>query len=267
VGLVLRLRWKRSVDEIVLEDSGILLKEYQDHPLAGNTYTEASAYSLRSEGAKNWVDTFLDFQALSLKKKAIAQPDVIWVPQQSYREFIAKTKDSIDEHCVQVALYKKLPMPAGNTTLKKIVEFKNEHSDLLNEFRNSMDLVTLQASLPTGFSETALNLAISDLKKVTDELTDLSRHRFGSSIKFTNLKINIGSQSVATILNEFVKGASLIGAASLNPLTAIFGGLACSAASMVQLTPVKSKKLKIIPEEQIEFSYLTEAFVNGVVQR
>lgn len=259
-------RWKRSVDEIVLEDAGILLKEYQDLPFAGNIYTKGSAYSLKSEGAKNWVDTFLDFQAQSLKKKSIAQPDVIWVPQQSYREFIARTKDAIDEHCVQVALYNKLPVPAENISLKKIVAFKTEHSDLLSEFRNSMDLVTLQVSLPTGFSETALNLAVSDLEKVTNEIVASSRSRFGRSIKFTDLKVNIGSQSVATLLSEFVKGATLSGSASLNPLAAIFGGLACSATSMVQLEPVKSKKLKVIPEEQVEFSYLTEAFSKGVAQ-
>ncbi len=260
-------RWKRRVDEIVLEDAGILLKDYQDLPLARYIYTEESAYSLKSDGAKNWVDTFLDFQAQSLKKNSINQPDVIWVPQQSYREFIAKKKDAIDEHCVQVALYNKLPIPAENISLKKIVAFKSEHSDVLSEFRNSMDLVTLQVSLPTGFSEIALNLAISDLEKIINEITALSRSRFGRSIKFTDLKINIGSQNVTTLLSEFVKGASLSGGISLNPLTAIFGGLACSAASMVQLKPIKSKKLKVIPEEQVEFSYLTEAFVRGVTQR
>ncbi|TNY95335.1 hypothetical protein [Vibrio parahaemolyticus] len=112
-----------------------------------------------------------------------------------------------------------------------------------------MDLVTLQVSLPTGFSETALNLAVSDLEKVTNEIVALSQSRFGRSIKFTDLKVNIGSQSVAALLSEFVKGAALSGSASLNPLAAIFGGLACSVTSMVQLEPVKSKKLKVIPED------------------
>ncbi|EKK7179025.1 DUF6236 family protein [Vibrio sp. 378] len=259
-------RWKRTVDELVLEEAGILLKDYQDTPFSRNLFTKESTYSLKSEGAKNWVNTFLDFQAQSLKKSAVNKPDVIWVPQQSYREFVARTTDAIDEHCVQVALYNKLPVPAENISLKKIVAFKYDHSDMLNEFRNAMDQVTLQVSLPSGFSETALNLAISDLEKVTNEITALSRSRFGRSIKFTDLRVNIGSQSLATLFSEFVKGASLSGSASLSPLVAIFGGLACSAASMVQLKPIKSKKLKVIPAEQLEFSYLTEAITKGIAR-
>ncbi|PSV29283.1 DUF6236 family protein [Photobacterium sp. GB-72] len=263
--------WKKSVDEIILEEAGILLKEYQDLPLARNIYTTESAYSLKSDGSKNWVNTFLDFQAQSLKKRSINQPDVIWVPQQSYREFIAREKDAIDEYCIQVALYNKLPIPAGNISIEKIVAFKNEHSVLLNEFRNSMDLVTRQVSLPTGFSETSLNLAISDLEKITNEIAALSRSRFGRLIKFTDLKVNIGSQNVTTLMSEFFKGASICGGISLfegtpiNPLTPIFGGLVCSAASMIKLEPIKSKKLKVIPEDQVEFSYLTEAFKAGVL--
>ncbi|WP_411992152.1 DUF6236 family protein [Agarivorans sp. DSG3-1] len=252
-------RWKKSTNEKVLESSGILINDYQDLPEdARKLEVKENAYSLKSEGAKEWAPKFLEFQASSLEKAQKEQPDVIWTPQQSTREFFSANDKAFDAHCIQLKLHSKLPVPSGNATIRKIVTFKHENQDLFNELKRSIDNFTHFVAQAGDANEYSLNLAEDDIEKITREISSASKQRFGKLVKFEDFKINIGSANLTTVLGNFVKGSTL-SSVSGDPVLAMFGGLANSATSFIKLEPTIAKRLKCIPDDQIELGYLTKA--------
>ncbi|HEA3086339.1 TPA: hypothetical protein RVR55_002951 [Aeromonas dhakensis] len=143
-------QWKRSQDEIVLEEAGILIKLHENiSVIADSTQSKTSslcvnenAYSLKVEHDKYWIEHFIKNQnnaVINLKKN---RSDVLWTPQQSYRHFISNPQISRDVDCLHIQLHNVLPVPSNNISLKKIVNFKYEKSHLFSEFKLLMDILT-----------------------------------------------------------------------------------------------------------------------------
>lgn len=260
-------RWKKSTNEKVLEDAGILIKDYQEtSEKTPELYVDENAYSIKSEGAHEWVPRFMEFQYQSLERAKIERPNVIWTPQQSLREMESVPNRADDVHCIQLKLHEKLPVPSGDATIKKIVKFKYENLDLFNEFKKSIDRLTHFVSLAGAENEYSLNLAIDDLDKSTKEIEKASKQRFGKLVKFENVKINIGSAKLSSLLGAFFKGAALSGGASSDPFIALIGGLGNATTNFMTVEPKKAKRLHCIPEEQIELGYLTQGFNDGILK-
>lgn len=260
-------KWKPSTNEELLEDHGILIKHYQPMPEGvRQLYVKEEAYSLQSDGAKNWAATFLEFQSNSLEEAQKERSNVIWTPQQSTRRFNSSNERSIDAHCIQLQLHNKLPVPSANNNIRKIVAFKHDNSDLFNEFKQSIDNLTHFVAQAGDAREYSLNLAVADLEKVTKEIDSASKQRFGKLITFEDIKINVGSASLSTVLGNFIKGGALTSiAGEPDPLSAMFGGIMYSATSFIKLEPTTAKRLKCIPEEQIELGYLTKAKSENII--
>lgn len=262
-------KWKGITDEKVLEDAGILTKEYQDTPPStiAPYFKKPGGYSVKMVGCEGALNNFLKFQSSALKTFALKEPNTTWVPQQSYRKFIASEHDSVDESCIQIKLKNRLPMPTPDISLKKIVAFKYENETLFDELGNMIDNVTMRLNLNNNFSESALNLAISDLDKVLNEITCKSKSRYGKLGKFTGFKLNIAQPNLQTLISEFSKGSIQSYATSGNLLTGFLGGVATAATSVLDFKAIQSKKLKFIPEDQVEISYISEAFDAGIISK
>ncbi|UXI03700.1 hypothetical protein [Photobacterium sp. TY1-4] len=261
-------RWKRTTDELMLEEASILIKDYQDYPTEGQqTFVKEYAYSLKSDGAHNWVKSFIEYQNQALNKAQREQPNVIWTPQQSYRRFLSTPEISSDVYCIQMELHKKLPVPSQGSSAKEIVAFKHDNSHLFRELKHSIDRLAHFVSQANEASEFSLDLATTDLEKAIEEIKGKSRQRFGSLVQFEGIKINLGSNNLASNLDSVIKGATIAGSTSLSPLNAILGGALGALASFISLTPVKSKKLYCIPEAQLELSYLTKGYQSGLLKK
>jgi len=263
-------KWKRTIDEIVLEEAKILIKDYQDENTQKKLITAEHRYSMSMNGTGD-IDNFFGFQEKSLKKYCAQNLDVTWIPQQSFREFVTRKDNSVDNDCVQIALARKLPVPQQNISMKKIVSFKYDHRDLFSELHHSMNLITIKTCLNNNFSEAALNIAVHDLEKLIQEIAKASKYRFGTQTRLEGLKLNIGQANLASLVKDFFSGAGAVltvgATANLesNLLFPIIGGALASASNFVQFNLVKSKRLDTLPSEQIELCYLTEAYKNKIL--
>lgn len=256
--------WKRSTNEIVLEDAGILIKDYQETSEKGPILSvEENAYSIKSEGAHEWVPKFMAFQSQSLEKAKTERPNVIWTPQQSLSKIETAPNLADNVHCIQINLHKKLPVPSDSATIKKIVKFKYENTELFNELKLYIDRLTHFVSQADTENEYSLNLAINDIEKITKEIEISSKQRFGKLVKFESVKINIGSSKLSS---NFFKGAAFSGLASSDPFISLIGGLGNSATSFINIEPKETKRLHCIPEGQIELGYVTRGFNQGILK-
>jgi len=253
-------RWKRSKDEMILEEASLLIKHNLELP--ENTpklYVDDYAYSMKVTESENWLKVFLDSQVKSLQYAKKTHSDVLWTPQQSFRELSFNDGDSIDIDAIQLELHKKLPIPTANISIKKIIEFKHTNQDLFSEFKFSIDKLTMFVAQNGLNSEYSLNLAISDIDKIVAELLKASKFKWGNNLRFDNFDVVLGSPSLSTFLSSFVKGGSMSYLASESPIVAALGGTANSLTTLFNLKPVKTKRLHCIPAEQLELGYLTKA--------
>ncbi|MDO6708736.1 hypothetical protein [Photobacterium sp. 1_MG-2023] len=258
--------WKRTKDEIILEDAGILFKDIQELPDdCKQFFVEEHAYSLRSDHDINWADNFVNYQETSLKRALREKPDVLWTPQQSYRKFLANPESSTDTHCVQMELHNKLPVPAHNASIKKIVRFKSDNSHLFSELKSSIDKLTHYVSQAGEANQYSIELATNDLEKITAEIKGKSRHRFGNLIRFEGIKLNIGSNNLSSVLGNAAKGAICFAAISESLPTTILGAALGGCSSLITLEPKISKRLNCLPESQLEMSYLTQAYNSKIL--
>jgi hypothetical protein len=253
-------RWKRSKDEIILEEASLLIKHHLDLP--ENTpelYVDDYAYSMKVTENDDWLKVFLDSQVKSLQYARKKHSDVIWTPQQSFRSLSFNERDSIDIDAIQLELHKKLPTPTSNISIKKIIEFKHTNQELFSEFKFSIDKLTNFVAQDGVYSEYSLNLAMSDIDKILTELLKASKFKWGNNLRFDNFNVVLGSPSLSILLSSFVKGGSMSYLVSESPIIAAIGGAANSLTNFFNLKPVKTKRLNCIPAEQLELGYLTKA--------
>ncbi|MGB2519133.1 hypothetical protein [Shewanella algae] len=260
-------KWKRSLDEIVLEDAGILRKDYQEVPEgAQELFVKEKAYSLKTEGDNNkWLDVFLKNQSEALSRAQISSPDVLWTPQQSFREIMADPSQSTDIDALQLELHRKLPVPSENASIKKIVAFKHQNEDLFNDFKFSIDKLTNFVAMYGIENEYARNMAVTDIDKIIKEVSSSSKQRWGRLVKFEGFKFQIGSAKVSSLINDFLKGSSKTASVTNDPYSAAIVGLAQAGSNCVSIDVVKSKKLNCLPKEQLELGYLTKVYQADVL--
>jgi hypothetical protein len=260
-------KWRRSLDEIVLEDAGILRKDYQEVPAgARELFVKEKAYSLKAEGCNNkWLDIFLNNQSEALRRAQISSPQVLWTPQQSFREMMADPNRSTDINALQIELHKKLPVPSENTSIKKIVAFKHQNEELFNYFKFSIDKLTNFVAMNGIENEYARNMAINDIDKIIKEISSSSKQRWGSLVNFEGFKFQIGTANVSSVLKEFVNGSSKTASVTNDPFLGAIGGLAQAGGNCVTIDVVKSKKLNCLPKEQLELGYLTKVYQADVL--
>lgn len=260
-------KWKRSLDEIVLEDAGILIKDYQEIPEgAQELFVKDNSYSLRTEGDNNkWLNVFLDNQSKALNRAQISDPEVLWTPQQSFREIMADPSQSTDIDALQLDLHRKLPVPSENASIKKIVSFKHQNESLFSEFKFSIDKLTNFVAMNGMENEYARNMAVNDIDKVIKEISSSSKQRWGRLVKFEGFKFQIASAKVSSLINDFIKGSSKTASVTNDPCSATIGGLAQAGSNCVSIDAVKSKKLNCLPEEQLELGYLTKVYQGDVL--
>lgn len=253
-------RWKRSKDEMILEEASLLIKHNLELPVnTAKLYVDDYAYSMKVTESENWLEVFLDSQVKSLQYAKSKYSDVLWTPQQSFRELSFNNADSIDIHAIQMKLHKKLPTPTPNISIKKIIEFKHANQELFSEFKFSIDKLTTFVARDGLNSEYSLNLAMSDIDKIVAELLKASKSKWGNNLRFNNLDVVLGSPNLSTLLSSFVKGGSMSYLASESPIIAAIGGAANSLTNFFNLKLIKTKRLNCIPEEQLELGYLTKA--------
>lgn len=259
--------WKRSHDEIVLEDASILIRDIEDVPLGSQkSFVRENAYSMRSEGDDlKFLKATLDYQYKSLERAQKTRNDVLWTPQQSYREFQANPDQSIDTHGVQLELHKKLPVPSESASIKKIVAFKYHNRELFQEFKSSIDKLTSHVAKHNIENVYAINLALIDIEKIVTEITNASRQKWGKLIRFDELKVQISSANLSTVIKDFFRGAAVTGENTGELWSSVLGGSARASTNFIQISPIKSKRLNCLPVDQLEFSYLTEAYENKIL--
>ena len=102
-------RWKRSLDEIVLEEAGILTKDYENIPEGvQESFVKENAYSIKTEGDNHkWLEVFLNNQYKALKRAQNIRHEVLWTPQQSFKVIMANPGQAfdIDALCVNLIPY------------------------------------------------------------------------------------------------------------------------------------------------------------------
>jgi len=254
-------KWKRTTDEIVLEDAGILIKDYQGEN-GRRLIADQYKYSMSMDGAGD-IDAFFGFHEKSLKKYCSQHSDVTWIPQQSFREFKARKETSIDNDCILIELTNRLPVPQQNISMKKIVSFKYDHRDLFYEFHNAMDLITVKSCLNNKFSEASLRIAVHDLEALLKDIAKASKFRFGNQTRLASLKSNISQTNLVSAARDLYLGACT--GASLGTIGGVLGGALAIAPDFIKFSLGKSKRLNSLPSEQIELSYLTEAYKNKIL--
>lgn len=260
-------KWKKSLDEIVLEDAGILRKDYQELPEGAlELFVKEEAYSLKTvENNNKWLDVFLKNQSEALDRAQITSPEVLWTPQQSFREIMAYPSQSTDIDALQLELHRKLPVPSENASIKKIVAFKHKNEELFNDFKFSIDKLTNFVAMHGVENEYARNMAVADIDKIIKEISSSSKQRWGNLVKFEGFKIQIGSAKITSLISDFLKGSSKTASVTNEPFSATIGGLAQAGSNFVSIDVVKSKKLNCLPKEQLELGYLTKVYKENVL--
>ncbi|WP_444908463.1 hypothetical protein [Microbulbifer sp. TRSA005] len=260
-------KWKSSLDEIVLEDSGILIKDYEEVPEGiPELIVKEEAYSLKAEDDNNkWLEVFLNNQSEALQRAQFSMPNVLWTPQQSFREIMANPSQSTDLDALQLKLHRKLPVPSADSSIKKIVSFKFENEDLFYELKFSIDKLANFVAMNGLENEYAINMAVTDIDKVVNEINTSSKRRWGKLNNFQGFSFQIGSANISTLIKDFFKGSSKTASATNEPYSAAIGGLAQAGSNYISIEPVKSKKLNCLPNEQLELGYLTNIYQEDVL--
>ena len=264
-------QWKRSQDEIVLEEAGILLKLHENISViaditqskTSSLYVNENAYSLKVEHDKYWVEHFIKNQnnaAINLKKN---RSDVLWTPQQSYRQFISNHQISRDVDCLHIQLHNVLPVPSSNISLKKIVNFKYENSHLFSEFKLLMDVLTHEVSKAGEISDYSVKLAHDDLETCVKEIRTKTAEKFGRNLFSTNMSVNIdiSGENILESLKNGTTGAIV----STDIQSALTQFIIAYLSSLLKFEKKISPRLLVIPDEQKHISYLTEGFKSKIL--
>lgn len=134
-------------------------------------------------------------------EKLVREEDTDWVVHQIGGQFVVPKIFSEDKTIIRVALAGALPVPAGDTPIADIVDFKERRRDELKELRDALDEM-YQEILRTPDRDLATKKALSRLQESISRIDQSVVERFARSRKFDlSVHLNLSGK-------DFTLGAS-----------------------------------------------------------